>query len=257
MTTSIKVLLTGESWISQSTHIKGWDFFSSADYQTGIEYLERALVDAGITFTHLPNHLAAAQFPSTREELSRYDVVILSDIGANTLLLHPDTWLHGRPHPNRLRLIADWVRDGGGLVMCGGYYSFQGIYGAARYRGTPVEEVLPVTILPVDDRVEIPEGETPEVVAHHHPIVSGIDGDWPYLLGCNEVMLKADAQLVATLGSYPLLATRQVGQGRTVVWTSDIGPHWCPEVFATWHGYAQLWQQVVQWVATPVEVAHR
>ena len=45
--------------------------------------------------------------------------------------------------------------------MVGGYYSFQGINGGARYHGTPVEEVLPVEILPYDDRVEVPEGFTP------------------------------------------------------------------------------------------------
>ena len=42
--------------------------------------------------------------------------------------------------------------------MVGGYYSFQGINGGARYHGTPVEEVLPVEILPYDDRIEVPEG---------------------------------------------------------------------------------------------------
>jgi uncharacterized membrane protein len=26
---SIRVLLAGESWVSNSTHFKGWDFFSS------------------------------------------------------------------------------------------------------------------------------------------------------------------------------------------------------------------------------------
>ena len=32
--------------------------------------------------------------------------------------------------------------------MVGGYCSFQGINGGARYHGTPVEEVLPVEICP-------------------------------------------------------------------------------------------------------------
>ena len=43
-------------------------------------------------------------------------------------------------------------------MMIGGYYSFQGINGGARYHRTPVEEVLPVECLPYDDRVEVPEG---------------------------------------------------------------------------------------------------
>src|SRR5262245_20742983 len=119
MMASIRVLLAGESWVSNSTHFKGWDFFSSTSFDTGIVYLQRALVAGGIAFTHLPNHLADAQFPNTAEELAQYAVVILSDIGSNTLLLHPDTWLRGKPTPNRLRLLHDWVAQGGGLAMCG------------------------------------------------------------------------------------------------------------------------------------------
>jgi len=255
MTTPPRVLLAGESWMSQSTHVKGWDFFSSADYQTGVEHLERALLESGIDFTHLPNHEAAAKFPLTRDELDRYDVVILSDIGANTLLLHPDTFLHGARRPNRLRLLAEWVRDGGSLAMCGGYYSFQGIYGASRYRSTPIEEILPIDMLSIDDRIEIPEGSTPELLLRDHPIVANLDDEWPYLLGCNEVMAKPDAQVIAMVQGHPLLVVREVGQGRTLAWTSDIGPHWCPLEFVSWSGYALLWQQAVQWLAAPRLVA--
>ena len=42
--------------------------------------------------------------------------------------------------------------------MIGGYFSFQGIDGKARWRNTPVEEALPVSCLAYDDRLEIPEG---------------------------------------------------------------------------------------------------
>ena len=54
-------------------------------------------------------------------------------------------------------------------MMVGGYYSFQGINAGARYRGTPVEDVLPVTILPWDDRVEVPEGFRAEVQGSCRP----------------------------------------------------------------------------------------
>ncbi|MFN8457980.1 MAG: glutamine amidotransferase [Anaerolineae bacterium] len=246
---NIRVLLAGESWISNSTHFKGWDFFSSTSFETGINYLQKALVVAGIEFTHLPNHLADTHFPNTTDGLANYDVILLSDIGSNTLLLHPDTWLRGKSTPNRLRLLKEWVNQGGGLAMCGGYYSFAGIYGAARYHRTPIEEVLPVSISPYDDRVETPEGTETEVVAPEHPILSGIASAWPALLGFNEITLKPGAQLLAKVGDYPLLAVQSVGQGRTLAWASDIGPHWCPEPFATWEGYARLWVQAVEWLA--------
>ena len=245
----IRVLLAGESWVSNSTHFKGWDFFSSTIYETGVMYLEAAVTAGGMAFKHLPGHLAGGEFPNTEEGLSAYDVVILSDIGANTLLLHPDTWIHGRPTPNRLRLLREWVTRGGGLIMCGGYYSFAGIYGVARYHRTPIEDVLPVDIFPYDDRVEAPEGVVPVLVDAEHPIVAGMPGPWPALLGYNEVSLKPDAQLLATVDEHPLLAVRSVDRGRTLAWMSDIGPHWCPEPFATWEGYARLWCQAIDWVA--------
>ena len=247
--TTTRVLLAGESWVSSTTHAKGFDLFSSTAYATGLEYLEAALTTAGVAFTHLPNHLADRQFPNTEEGLAQFDVIILSDIGANTLLLHPDTWLHGQPTPNRLRLLKAWVTKGGGLAMCGGYYSFAGIYGAARYARTPIEEILPVNIMPYDDRLETPEGTSPQVVDPQHPIVAGISDPWPLLLGFNELTLKPTATLLAKAGQYPLLAVQTYEQGRTLAWASDIGPHWCPEPFATWDGYARLWSQAVNWLA--------
>ncbi|MBW4438361.1 MAG: hypothetical protein KME04_14575 [Pleurocapsa minor GSE-CHR-MK-17-07R] len=245
----IRVLLAGESWVSNSTHYKGWDFFSSTTFDTGCAYLQRALESAGVAFTHLPNHLADSQFPNTLEGLAAYDVILLSDIGANTLLLHPDTWLRGKSTPNRLKLLQQWVQGGGGLGMCGGYYSFAGIYGAARYQRTPVEAVLPVSIFPWDDRREVPEGAAVTVQQPAHPILHGISGPFPQLLGYNELTLKPGADLLATVGEDPLLAVQQVDTGRTLAWASDIGPHWCPEAFATWDGYATLWVNAVRWLA--------
>ena len=245
----IKFLLAGESWVSSSTHVKGWDFFSSSVYETGVEYLEKAFEGSEIEFIHLSGHLAAKEFPLSMDELKQYDVVCLSDLGANTLLLHPDTWAAGKSTPNRLKLLAQWVNEGGGLLMCGGYYSYAGIYGAAKYYRTPIEKILPVNIYTFDDRVEMPEGAKTEIVAPEHPVVKGIQGDWPLLLGFNELMLKPEAELIAKVDQYPLLSSMQVGQGRTLSWASDIGPHWCPVSFAEWPGYARLWKNVVTWLA--------
>lgn len=250
--TKIKFLLAGESWVSNSTHYKGWDFFSSTVYETGVEYLEKAFHNTDIEFTHMPSHIAATKFPLDLKSLQEYDVICLSDIGANTLLLHPDTWSGGKSSPNRLKLLVDWVRSGGGLMMCGGYYSFAGIYAGAKYYRSPLEEVLPVNIYTFDDRVETPEGAQPEVVDAGHAIVSGMGSDWPKLLGFNELTLKPEAHLIAKVGAYPLLAAMQVAKGRTMAWASDIGPHWCPSSFAEWDGYAKLWVNAVKWLANKV-----
>ncbi|MCB1469159.1 MAG: cytoplasmic protein, partial [Rhizobiaceae bacterium] len=158
-----KVLLAGESWVSTATHIKGFDQFPTVTYHTGADTLLKALKGSEFDVTFMPAHEAQRDFPQTIEALSGYDAVVLSDLGSNTLLLHPDTWVHSKPTPNRLRLIRDYVGAGGGLLMFGGYYSFQGINGGARYRRTHVEDALPVSCMAIDDRVEVPEGFSPVI----------------------------------------------------------------------------------------------
>ncbi|MBV9748968.1 MAG: cytoplasmic protein [Acetobacteraceae bacterium] len=255
MTTRTKVLLTGESWVSAATHYKGFDQFGSVTFHLGAEPLVAALRDSPFELTYMPSHEAAEGFPLTLEALQQYKAIILSDIGANTLLLPQAVWLHGRTAPNRLKLIRDWTDAGGGLVMIGGYLSFQGIDGRARWRRTPVEEALPVTCLPYDDRIEAPEGFRAEITGPAgHPILDGIGAEWPVLLGANEVELRNRpgvevlARLPAEQGGHPLLVTGRFGAGRSVAWTSDIGPHWLPESFVQWPGYATLWRNVLAWV---------
>ncbi len=130
-----------------------------------------------------------------------------------------------------------------------GYCSFAGIGAAAKYYGTAVGEVLPVAIHTFDDRVETPEGIVPEVLAANHPLLKGIAGPWPALLGFNELVLKTGAQLILKAGAHPPLATVARGRGRALAWASDIGPHWCPEPFTRWPGYAALWKNIIAWLA--------
>lgn len=247
-----QVLLVGESWVSAANHYKGWDTFSSVTFHKGAEPLVAALKDSPFELTYMPVHEAANDFPFGMAGLDLYDAILLSDIGANSLLLHPDTWLHGRTTPNRLKLIRDWTAAGGGLMMIGGYFSFQGIDGRARWGRTPVEEALPVTCLTHDDRVEAPEGIVAEILDPAHPIVSGLGGPWPALLGVNEVVAKPGAQVIARLppdqGGHPLLVAGAHGRGRTLAWTSDIGPHWLPQTFVDWPGYRRLWVQALTWL---------
>jgi uncharacterized membrane protein len=250
-----KVLLVGESWATSATHYKGFDQFGSVTFHLGAEPLVAALRDSPFELTYMPAHETAEGFPFTLEGLAQYDVILLSDIGANTLLLPPAVWLHGRPVPNRLKLIRDWTANGGGLAMIGGYFSFQGIDGRARWRRTPVEEVLPVECLPYDDRIEVPEGFVAELApgAEAHPIFKGLELPLPLLLGANEVVAKPGAEVLARLpaseGGHPLLVTGAHGKGRTLAWTSDIGPHWLPQPFVDWPGYAPLWRNMLGWLA--------
>jgi len=244
-----RVLIAGESWTTHSIHQKGFDSFTTTEYTEGVGPLRAALESGGWRIDYQPAHVAARDFPATAAALAPYNCVILSDIGANTLLIHPDTFTRFKALPNRLQAVRDYVAQGGGLIMVGGYLSFQGIEGKARYRDTPVEAALPVTIEAGDDRRETPEGVAPRVALPDHPIVAGLASPWPALLGYNRFAAKPGAAVVAHVGADPLLVAGAFERGRAVAFASDCGPHWAPPGFVEWSGYALLWRQMAGWAA--------
>lgn len=247
MANELNVLIAGESWEVLSFHQKGFDVFTTTFYNEGVGPLRDALENGGHRVTYMPSHIAATAFPTSDAALDAYDVVLLSDIGANTLLLHPQTFERSQRTPNRLTLLHNYVQRGGGLIMVGGYLTFQGIDGKARYAGTAVERALPVTMQRTDDRVETPEGVTPRVRQTDHPIVQGLADEWPVLLGYNQFSVKDEASLVVAAGDDPLLVAWEYGKGRAVAFASDCGPHWAPPEFLAWDGYAQIWSRMVSW----------
>ena len=244
---SRRVLIAGESWVTHSIHTKGFDSFTTTEYNEGVQWLKAALEANGWDVDHMPGHLVARQFPASIESFNAYDVVMLSDIGANTILLHPETFNRSKPLPIRLEVLRDYVAQGGGYVMIGGYLTFQGIDAKGQYAGSAAEEALPVTLMRTDDRVEAPAGVRPAVADAGHPIVRDIQGDWPALLGYNRVSARAGASVIASAGPDPLLVAGAFGQGRAVAFMSDCGPHWAPPPFVDWTGYAALWNGVVEW----------
>lgn len=246
-----KILFAGESWVTSETHYKGFDAFGSVHHHLGAEDFLKA-VKPEFEVDYMQAHEAVERLPFTLEGLQAYDAVVLSDIGSNSLLLHPDVWLRGRPTPNRLKLLRSYVEAGGGLMMIGGYLTFQGIDGKARWRGTPVEDVLPVTCLPYDDRIEVPEGFSAVLNTTDHEIMKGLEGEWPKLLGANEVVAKDSATVLASLpeedGGHPLLVAGTYGKGRTLAYTSDVGPHWAPSEFLVWKEYGTLWLNCLRYL---------
>ena len=170
---SKKILLAGESWTSYTTHVKGFDPFYTSVYEEGAETLIAAWKKSGYEVDYLPNHRAITEFPFTVEEMNQYDLVVLSDIGSNTLLLHPDTFGKSLRKPNRCQTIRDYVYGGGAFLMVGGYMVFSGVDAKAKYGRTAVQDVLPVKCLDYDDLMEHPEGVTP-VVLHEHPALKDV-----------------------------------------------------------------------------------
>ena len=244
----MNVLLAGESWMTHSIHVKGFDSFTTSSYNEGAGPMIEGLKGSGHEVVYLPNHLVGNDFPSTAETLRAFDVVILSDVGVNTLLLPDKTFIRSERSANRLQLIRDYVDAGGGLLMVGGYLTFQGIEGKGAYYGTAVEEALPVSLSPYDDRVEAPQGVVPKIFAANHPIFEGLE-EWPHFLGYNRTKLKPEAELLAAIGDDPFIAATTFGEGRSAVFTSDCGPHWGPPEFVAWPHYDRMWSNLVTWLA--------
>jgi uncharacterized membrane protein len=243
------VLFAGESWSTYAIHTKGANTYTTSAYQEGAKDLLAALGSSGFDVTYLRNHEAVEGFPYAAEELeSRFDVVILSDLPADSLLLPHAVFVKGERRPNRLRSLAAFVQQGGGLLMIGGYMSFGGFEGRARYAETPLAAALPVVIAQRDDRVEAPEGVNPAVVSEH-PILVGVPVDWPYFLGYNRLKAKSDGQVILSVGDDPFLTVGQHGSGRVAAFASDCSPHWGSPQFVAWPHYATFWSQLTAWLA--------
>jgi len=109
--------------------------------------LHTVLQDADLGYAQ-EDMTALAHFPVKREELLRYDVVILGDV-------NPE-YLSSSVFEN----LRDFVREsGGGLVMVAGP-----LHNPLSYRGTPLEVLLPIRLsgasVPADDE-SVTEGFRP------------------------------------------------------------------------------------------------
>jgi len=245
----MEILYVGDSKLRASQHYVGADAFKT--FQTPIRDYE-PLLEAlrsipAISVTHFDSLRAMEEFPRSVEDLSIYDVVILSDVTRGTLEPHfsPDAI----PGPNLLKNIKRFVESGGGIVYCGGWMTFQGYQGVGNWQGTPVEDVLPVKIQPIyDDRVERPEGAPVSIIDSQHSITSEITSEGlPNVYGYNHTgKLQPNSQTLATVDGHPLLGIREIDEGRSVVYASDPGPKWGIEL-ADWELYSEFWNQIITW----------
>ena len=92
--------------MSSASHFKGFDRFGSVTFHSGAEPLVKALAGTQFELTYMPVHEAVEKLPFDLAGLNAYDAILLSDIGAYSLLLHPDVWMRGKPmsplHPASL-----------------------------------------------------------------------------------------------------------------------------------------------------------
>lgn len=251
---SLKILLASKTRPLETNDAASDDPNVYASSTDGTIAFKAALATADIEITQISSDQCERGFPSSVKTLRQYGAVVLSNVGALSLLRTPETRA-GRSGVNRLEVLKTYVEKGGGLLMTGGYMGFQGMFGDAKFFDTPVEDVLPVRCLPYGDGVEMPEGQKPTLYRRAHPILAGIDKPLPAVLGLNKVSFRHDApsELIATCDyrqwRWPLLATRYVGKGRTVAWATDIGPHWLSAEFLNWPHYGRLMTNMILWAS--------
>lgn len=243
------VLYIGDHKLQANEYFVGADSFKVfhqkvRDYEPLLETLEEA-GNVAVDFLDGPDTMT--DFPRSVEELAEYDALIISDLSRGTLEphFHPDTI----PGPNLLRIVRDYVEQGGGLVYCGGWMTFQGYQGVGNWHGTLVAETLPVEIRPIyDDRVERPEGAETTIERPDHPVFDSLDHEsLPVVYGYNEVAgLRDGATELATVDGNPLLAVTEHGDGRVVTYTSDPGIQWGLDL-VDWDSYDEFWLDTLDW----------
>ena len=250
-----RVLYVGDTQVETLIAAKGIDTFTHTYYRDSASVLREALSPRpGIELSHMPAADIRTKFPSSAEALSAYDVIILSDVGYLNFRMPFGNRERMTPMgPNLVTPFRQWVLDGGGLIMAGGWLTFSGIYGKGMWGGTPIEEVLPVTIRQgVDDLVDHPDGATIQIVDPIHPILQGIDIPQDKLiLGYNLVQPKPESQVIATSRNDPLLVVGEAGKGRSIAYTTDPVYHLCGSL-PEWADYGLLWERMCKWAAREI-----
>ena len=191
--------------------------------------------------------------PKNKEAFDTFDVFLIGDLDSSYLSTEQQEW------------IVQRVRDGGGLVMLGGYHSL----GPGGYEKTPLGRILPVE-LGSRDIGQITTEFLPELTPEgtRHPIFANITEFFPTatgppkqpglpnLIGCTRVgVAKAGASVLAVCPveekKPPVLAIGRLDKGRVAVFTGDTTRKWQqgPHVAGQESPYLRFWGQTVRWLA--------
>ncbi|NOZ86123.1 MAG: cytoplasmic protein [Deltaproteobacteria bacterium] len=245
----LHVLYVGDTQTGHFLTSPGVGLYLSGGRMDESLHLRSALgSDGAIEVTHVASGEISELLPVSARDFALYDAIVLSDITADTLLLYSDP-KQMPPGPNRLNMIKEYVENGGVLLMIGGWFSFGGFGGQARYHGSPLEEVLPVVIKDGDDRKETPEGAGVKVLEPGHPVLTGLTA-WDEVLFAGYNVLKAkpgSRVLLETDSGDPLLVITSWGKGTTCAFASDCGPTWVGTMLS-WAGYSKFWCRLIRFL---------
>jgi uncharacterized membrane protein len=198
-----------------------------------------------------PEELAAG-FPRTREELFRYDALLLGSVEASFFTA------------DQLRMIGDFVgRRGGGLLVTGGRRAFAD----GGYRGTPLEDAIPVILESPGEEYfsEVAVSLTP--AGRRHPALRIAGGEtesaerWtelPHLTARNRVERVKPAAVTLLSGttasdaSQVVLAYHRFGRGLAAAFT--VQDSWLWQMHADIPvddlTHETLWRQLLRWLVS-------
>ena len=213
-----------------------------------------------------PRELSLIEFPYEdlfSQELGSFDLVVLQNFNYAPYFDRNAVQLLGN--------MAQYVRDGGAIVMTGGDRSFD----LGDYANTPIADVLPVKLGVAARKVdEAPFQPRLTEAGQVHPVtrLAANDGQsvaaWENLPDMDGLNLTAGlADGAAVLLSHPtakaldgtpapVLAVREVGEGRTMALTVDASWRWSFSEAAVGRGnqaYLRFWKNAMRWLVADPE----
>jgi uncharacterized membrane protein len=146
-------------------------------------------------------------------------------------------------------MLCDYLHAGGSLIMLGGPMA----YGGSRLRGTPLADLLPVTMAPTPFDLEKLPSAVVKPAGEGAPFLE--DLDWspaPRVLYVHQVEVKPWGQVVLEAAGRPFLVIGEVGPGKARVACflgvpmGSFGPQETP--FWEWTDWKYLLRQLYWWV---------
>lgn len=184
-------------------------------------------------------------------KLGKYDAYILGEVDAAAL------------GPQQIQLLANNVAAGKGLLVIGG----RGSFGWGHYRGTPLENLLPVKFDPVEGSAGLSDaqlsrffidGPLPLVPPQPHPVTRlATEAQNPLLWKklpplawahkFTGVKTGAGVRvLLESPGGDPLLVSGEFGRGRVLAFAGESTYRWPMHGFELEH--KRFWRQIVLWL---------
>ncbi|MHB9024335.1 MAG: glutamine amidotransferase [Armatimonadota bacterium] len=176
-------------------------------------------------------------FPGTIDELYRYDAVLMLDIDTRAL------------SSQQLQLLKQYVEDGGGLAIFGGFYS----YGASNIGQTALGELLPLRGAdgkPFDLR-QRKATETLQVRSST-AFLRGVRWEKSLVSPWYHALAPAPrAQVLISQGQSPWLAIRAAGRGHVLCCAGTVMGEATPGTtsFYQWKSWPALLGCMLRWLA--------